>query len=152
MSKDTNIWTTPGYVDPVANGASLQIYNTGGTGDAVCLPLPAAGWSTAGSVATSGGFVPSFKYKDAGFASGPCRVARVKHQRLLKVVCQSATQPIAYTLDEAAQGKVTVRFRSAGTTYCVEFAGVDAKVDRTGKFLGSATILTSCPLAPTTCS
>jgi polyhydroxybutyrate depolymerase len=107
-------------IDPTADGAALQVYNSNGSGESVCLSLPADGWRAASS-----GFV----YKDGESASGPCKSAKVKQGKLLKVVCQG----ISYSLDEEEQGSLAVRFSSGSRTYCAGFGGTVAE-DEAGIF------------------
>ncbi len=82
LSKDTAIDTTPSTgIDPVANGATVQVYNASGSDEAVCFCLPSAGgsWRASGAPPRLG-----FKYKDTRFTNGPCNVAAVKDAKLLK--------------------------------------------------------------------
>lgn len=115
LSKDPAVGTD---IDPTVDGASLRLYNTNGTGESVCLDLPAGGWQAAG-----GGFA----YRDATFANGPCATVKVKRGKLLKVLCRAKVQAIAYSLDEPAQGSLGVRFTSGTTTYCAGFGGTIAR-------------------------
>jgi hypothetical protein len=117
--KDARIDTTPATgIDPVAGGATLQVYAASGTGDSVCLTLPASGWSARGVAAR-----PRYRYRDGAFAQGPCRTATVQNGKLLSVACTAKLEPIAYSLDEASQGAVAVRFSSGGTSWCALFGG-----------------------------
>ncbi len=120
LSKDFAIDTTTGTgIDPVADGATFQIYNAAGSGESACFILPAGSWTAKGSPPN-----PVYKYKDSLFTNGPCKVATVKDGKLLKVVCQAKLQPIAYSLDEMTQGAVAVRFKTGTTTYCASFGGI----------------------------
>jgi hypothetical protein len=121
VSKDAAIDTTATTgIDPVADGAVLQIYDANGSGESVCLPLP----SVAGSWRVRGvGSHTSYGYRDALFANGPCKVATVKNGKLVKVACAAKASPIAYSLDEPLQGAMAVRFTSGGTTWCALFGG-----------------------------
>jgi hypothetical protein len=158
VSKDPGIDTTVGSgIDPVANGASFQLFNANGSGESVCLPLPSAAGSWA--VAKPNPPTPSYVYKDPTSAAGPCRTAKVKHGKLLKVVCVAKTQPISYSLDEATQETLAVRFTSGTTTYCATFGG-DLVVDSgtnppnpggKGKFKARNAAAIPCPPAPAPC-
>lgn len=159
LSKDASIDTTPGGIgiNPVAYGATFQVYNANGGTDSVCVALPNAAGSW-----TGGGTPPTykFKYKDATYANGPCKVAGVKGTKLLKVVCQAKVQPIDYSLDELAQGAVAVRFTSGTITYCARFGGLVKKDSGTdppitggkGQFAAKdAPAPLTCPTAPAQC-
>jgi hypothetical protein len=145
-SIDTHIRSNPGIgVDPVANGAYLQVYNSAGSGESACLPLPASGWTTRGDPAG-----PTHRYSDASFANGPCKVASVGDFTKIKLVCKASVQPIGYSLDEAQQGEITVRLISGGVSYCSTFTG--NKQDVPGRFIGStAAAPAACPVPPIAC-
>jgi hypothetical protein len=147
LSNDAGIDTSPGTgIDPVTDGATLLVYNTAGTGDAACFTL-AGGWTSAGDPAS-----PSLRYTDSTAASGPCKSARVQDGKLLKVSCQAKVQPIDYSLDEAAQVSVAVRFASGTTAYCATFDGASIKRDSPGQFLAAhASARGACPTAPRSC-
>jgi hypothetical protein len=119
LSKGTQIDVTGTGFDPTVSGAALQLFNAGGSGESVCLPFPASGWLLKGSPPAT-----VYKYKDALAANGPCKIAILKNLKLLKVVCKAKLQPIAYSLDEPAQGSIAVRFTSGDTTLCALFGGV----------------------------
>jgi hypothetical protein len=121
QSRDPLIDTTAATgVDPIADGATLQIYAANGAGDAVCLPLPSAGgsWRASGDPAR-----PRYRYRDALGVNGPCRAASITDGKLLKVTCTAKRSPIGYSLDEPAQGAIAVRFTSGATTWCALFGG-----------------------------
>jgi hypothetical protein len=157
VSNDPGIDTTAGTgVDPVANGASLQLFNAAGSGESVCFALPGAGngWVRKGKAPT-----PSYAYKDAAGTAGPCKTAKVKHGKLLQVVCAAKSQPIGYTLDEPTQGALAVRFTSGATTYCATFGGATSVDSGTnppnpggkGKFKAKDAVAVPCAAAPVPC-
>jgi hypothetical protein len=155
VSMDPAIDTTVGAgVDPVTNGASFQLYNANGSGESVCLPLPSASWESKGKPPT-----PSYSYKDPTAAAGPCKAVKVKHGKLLKVICIAKLKPIAYSLDEPTQGTMAVRFTSGSTTYCATFGGdktVDSGTDPPnshgkGRFKSKNATAVPCPSAPAPC-
>jgi len=133
-------------VDPAAAGATLQIFNSG-TGEAVCLALPNAGgaWRQVGA----GGW----RYRDAAALSGPCKVAVLKGDRLT-LKCNGKRQPIQYSLDEASQGSVGVRFTVGNLTYCAEFGGTVKSDSGTGPPIaaGRGTFHASHAPAPSRCT
>lgn len=125
------------------NGLFLHVYNSAGTGDSVCMALPASGWTTAGS---------GFRYLDATSANGPCRVASLRKAKVFKAVCTAKTSPIDYTLNEAAQASVAVRLIAGPITYCADFGGAERGDVPGKKFLGkNAFPPLACPPAPTAC-
>lgn len=157
LSKDPTLDTTVGSgIDPITDGASLQIWNPT-TSESVCLALPSVGgsWQTSGSPPNVG-----YKYKDRLFANGPCKAAVVKDAKLLKVTCKASSQPIAYSLDEASQGSVAVQFTSGVTSYCALFGGTIARDSGTdppnlggkGQFNAKdASAPAQCPVPPSPC-
>lgn len=155
LSTDPSVSTSGGSaIDPTVNGAALQVYNANGSGESVCLPLPSAGWQVGGSPAS-----PSYTYHDNAFANGPCKVADVKNGKL-KVVCMATVAPIGYSLDEATQGAIGVRFVSGGTTWCALFGGQVTQDSGTdppvaggkGRFKAKlAPVPSSCTVPPTAC-
>jgi hypothetical protein len=144
-------------IDPVADGATLQLYNANGSGESVCLSLPSIG----GSWSASGNSVhPSYRYRDPHFTNGPCRAATVTHGKLLSVACAAKTSPIAYALDAPSQGTLAVRFTSGGQTWCAAFGGRvqrDSEADPLsaggrGKFSAvNAPPPVPCPTPPIAC-
>jgi 6-phosphogluconolactonase (cycloisomerase 2 family) len=142
-SKDPSV----GGIDPLANGAVLQVFNDAVTSDSVCLDLPAAGWSAKGK-----GAKRTLRYRDKRSARGPCRLAAVKDGKVLHVACRAKRKPIDYSLDEPAQQSVAVRFRSGAIEYCTVFGGTVAK-DRQGKLFKAqnAPAPETCPDPPVAC-
>ena len=111
------------------------------------MPLPAAGWVAKGKPAKR-----VFRYRDKAFARGPCRATLVKDAKLLKVVCLASKRPISYSLDEPAQERVAVRFRSGATEYCTVFGGSIAKDAQGKRFKAkNAPAPTACPTPPVAC-
>jgi hypothetical protein len=126
-------------VDPVADGAYLHVYNADGTGDSVCIPLPAEHWSSKEPDAGR------FDYVDRARAAGPCARLTIANRKVVKARCDAKRQPLDYSLDEARQGRVVVRLVSGAAAYCSLY-GSDVRVDRTGAF-GAANVLpaSECP-------
>jgi hypothetical protein len=155
QSKDPQIDVTTGGFDPTVNGATLQVYNAAGTGESVCLPLPASLWFAKG--------VPPkvvYKYKDKSGMGGPCKLAIVKNGKAIKVICQAKLQPIPYSLDEPTQGSVGVRLASGSTDFCTVFGGIiktDSGTDPPntggkGVFAAAgAAAPAACPVPPAPC-
>jgi hypothetical protein len=144
-------------VDPVSTGAYLQVYNSSGSGDAVCIPLPAVGgsWQSKGT-----GPKLTFVYKDKSGANGPCASASLKNGKHLKVACGAKLRPISYSLDEPAQTSVAIRFETAAVAYCAQFGGNVKKDSGTdppnahgkGVFQAvDAPAPVACPAPPTSC-
>jgi hypothetical protein len=102
-----------GAIDPTQGGAALQVYNTGGSGESLCAALPAAGWRRKGA---------GFAYKDKTGANGPCQSASLK-EGSLAASCSGKRQPLAFSLDEAAQGSLAVRLASGESSFCASFGG-----------------------------
>jgi hypothetical protein len=152
----------PDGFDPVADGARLHVYGSGGTADSACFDLSngsGAGWSVSGTAEA-----PKFRYVDKAGVNGPCLKALVKPGRLFKVVCKATTGPIDYSLDEPEQGSVAVRFESGATTYCMEFRQSDifnsrgrrvggvVKKDQPGRLVAFGPLAPAdCPPPPVSC-
>jgi hypothetical protein len=149
VAKDSGIVAPAGSAqDPTVGGARLELFNDV-TGERAFVDLPAAHWTALGNPAGSAGY----KYKDAARVSGPCKVARLYPERMLKAVCRGAE--IAFTLNETAQGNVRVSLRSGagtgGLKYCARFGGEVAydhptNADESGLFKATkAPAPMSCP-------
>jgi hypothetical protein len=133
-------------LDPITDGAFLQIYRADGGGDAVCADLPASGWRVIGDPAAN-----RFAYDDPGFANGPCKIVRVKRGQPTRVVCTGAVQALPYSLDETTQGAVAVRFASGTSDFCMEFAE-NVQRDLPGLFLAKrSAVPVSCGPPPPGC-
>jgi len=152
-SDDDAVDPTASAIDPSADGAVLQLYNAAGTGESMCIVLPGTGWSASGTTR------PSWRYRDALFAAGPCSAATITHGRL-KVKCAAKAQPIAYALDEPSQGAMAVRFGTGPTTWCARFGGRVQRDSGTdppiaggrGQFAAvDAVAPSTCPPAPVAC-
>jgi hypothetical protein len=162
-SGDVTILTAPSsplpgpravMANPVVDGATLQIYNTNGTGESVCVPLPSAGGSW---VAIQGKKGVLYKYKDNLGLHGPCKQVTFGPGQL-KLKCGAKFQPLAYSLDEPQQGSVAVLFITGETRYCAQAAGGAVVLDRpvvgtkTGQFKGrKGKGPAKCPAPPVTC-
>ncbi len=145
-AKDAGIDTSAGSgIDPVTDGALFQVFNDAGTGDVACFDLPAAGWTKKGKPSK-----PTFRYRDKKFAMGPCNLTTVQDAKSLVVVCQAKVQPIGYSLDEPAQQRVGVRFRSGDTEYCTVFGGKVLK-DKQKKKFRAKNAPAACPATPAAC-
>ena len=149
-SRSAGINTSPGTgMDLQTDGAYLQIYNNNGTGESVCIPLPASGWDgTPGTV---------LKYTDKQYVNGPCKKVIAKDGQSLLVKCSAKTQPIDYSLDEAQQVKMGLNFISGSTTYCFTFDGASVVKDEgtvgggNGQFKALKSPGDQCPVPPSVC-
>jgi hypothetical protein len=144
-------------IDPVADGAQVEIYNANGSGESVCLTLPsiAGSWRQSGTPAR-----PKFIYKDSAAANGPCKAATIAIGSGIKVLCKAKLAPLAYSLDEPSQGAMAVHVTSGGTTWCASFGGRVVRDSGTdppvaggrGQFSAKDALApTSCPPAPSAC-
>ena len=146
-SIDRSLATQPAAgLDPVTNGAHLQLFNANGSGESICLALPAGGWEVSGDAAA-----PTYRYRDPAFANGPCALVVLRPHRLLKVVCRSTLAPIAFSLDEPAQVQLGIRLASGVDAYCATFGG-QVTADEPGTFGAiNAPATGMCPLPPIAC-
>lgn len=117
LTRDATV--DPSGIDPLVDGATVQLYNANGSGESVCVALPsvAASWRASGPPPRT-----TYRYKDSLATNGPCKAAAVK-RGMLQVSCLAKRSPIAYSLDEPSQGALAVRFTSGATTWCAVFGG-----------------------------
>ena len=122
--------------DPRAGGATLFVYNTGGSGEAVRIPLSPSRWTAKGSNARPAGYV----FKAAG-KSEPVQQITILNDKL---VVKGGREFFAYSLDEPSQGRIAIRL-TLGTDvqWCTE---ATARQDETDKFVANS----NTP-APATC-
>ncbi len=149
--RDSTIDTTAASgIDPVADGAWLQIYNAAGGADSACMTLgtgSGAGWMAKGDVLR-----PSFRYRDHDYLLGPCRSVRVSARGELKADCSSIVQPLDYSLDEPSQGAVAVRFGSGAAEYCAVFGGEVREDSQADRFAAKGSVAPAqCPAPPVGC-
>jgi len=137
-------------INPLADGAFLQVFNSGSGMDSACFPL-AGLWTTKPG---------TFRYDDKKLVSGPVKNVLLKNGLLKAVVKGNGPVAIPYTLDEPSQGSVGVIFRSGATAYCANFGGrikTDSGIDPPntggkGGFVAAGALPSSeCPSAPATC-
>jgi hypothetical protein len=86
--------------------------------------------------------------------SGRTRDARlqvVHGARVLTRAVGAKVRPIAFSLDEAAQGSVVVRLVTGSRAYCSVF-GPAASIDEPGTFVAASGLPAGdCPVAPAPC-
>lgn len=117
--------------DPTVNGATgggatLTVYNAAGTGEVHTVTLPASGWTQIGAN-------PPKRYR-FGAATGPVRRVFLRPGILY---VRADGPDWGYTLDEASQGRIAMRFTSGtGDTWCFDVPPWQpfAKYDYTDKF------------------
>ena len=141
----------PEAIDPMADGLQVQIYNSAGTGESICLDLSnngSAGWVAGGNPAA-----PRFTYVDPLGVNGPCRKMVIRDGRKIALVCKGSG--IAYTTDEGSQGSMTVRITSGTADFCTDFADhrwkQSVKKDVPGAFVATSPQVLGCPAAPVAC-
>ena len=140
--------------NPVANGATIHVFNSNGGTDSACITMPGGPgthWVNKGT---------QWRYTDNALASGPVKSATIKNG-LLKVTVKGTGPVVTYTLDEPTQGSVGVVFQSGATAFCTNFGGTIKKDSGTnppnagGKSAFSAKdVLTApglCPTPPVSC-
>ena len=87
--------------DPTAAGATLQVYNSTGSGELVTVALPASGWSAMDIAPTPRGY----RYKSASTTAAITRVTL--RGNLIKI--RGGKSSWAYTLNEPSQGRIALR-------------------------------------------
>jgi hypothetical protein len=93
--------------DPATTGGTLVLASDGG--ESVMLDLPGSGWTT-----NSAGTVARFRNREAPGGISLVKGAVVKTGKTLKVVARTS----GLTLDEAAQGAVSIRLVLGDDVYC----------------------------------
>jgi len=126
--------------DPTTDGAALVVYNSNGSGEQACLPLPASGWKRKGQ---------GFAYEDGQGLAGPCSAAKVAPGKL-DVACDGKRVPLAYSLDEPSQGSLSARFESGDATFCARFGGTVRK-DQSTALAPKAAFQAKAAAAPVAC-
>jgi hypothetical protein len=123
-----------GIGDPTIGGAMLTVYNSAGlTGDAVAVDLPAAQWRAVGPASRPRGY----RFQGTGAVAMVLVMADTLQIR-------AGGADWAYTLDEAAQGRVAVRLRLGfDEGWCAEAPAMSngshpstAHFDMPGRFVG----------------
>ena len=115
--------------DPTQHGALLEITDeTAGT--RASLPLPASGWRASGRARRGG---PSYHYRDAAAALGPCRDVILQSGTLLAARCAGGKPPISF--DEAGARAVGIDLTLPGSRfrYCLRFAGTVSAAGTSGR-------------------
>jgi hypothetical protein len=119
--------------DPTLGGATVTVFNTGGTPQAVTHVLPAARWSLIGSTANFKGY----QFHDDTPADGPIVRVFVKPDKIFVAGGKSGW---SYALGTAPQGSVAARLAlGADEGWCVEApAKAPASVyDTPARFVGA---------------
>jgi DNA-binding beta-propeller fold protein YncE len=134
-----------GAGDPTLHGATLRVYNANGTGEQATVVLAAAHWLPLGN-----GFI----YRGPN-ADGPVKSVKLTPDKL-SVKGGDVLWP--YTLDEPAQGRISVRLTiGTGADWCAESPAKtkgtppsSEKNDLPDKFIGArkAPAPASCPPPP----
>lgn len=123
--------------DPTLHGATLTVYNGAGSGEAMTVALPAAGWSVLGNAAAPSGY--RFRATDG---SSAVTGALVKSD---KITIKGKGASWTYTLDEASQGRIAVRLQlGTDSPWCASTPArpsgnppTTARNDRVGFFKGA---------------
>jgi hypothetical protein len=139
---------TPGGV--TGGGATLQVYNSNGSGELVTVTLPASGWSVMGDTQTPRGY----RYKSASSTDAVTRVTL--RGNLIRI--RGGKSNWAYTLNEASQGRVALRLTMGSQfRWCADSPAKTsgnppstASNDKIDKFVGARRTPAppSCPSLP----
>jgi len=101
-----------GEADPTFGNSRLVVFNTAGSGEAVSVELPAAGWSRLGSETNPSG------WRFRGASGDPITSVVVKRDSILVKGGKAAW---GYTLDEPSQGRVAVFLQLGdGAGWCAD--------------------------------
>ena len=104
--------------DPRVEGATLQVFDTGGSAGGDSYDLPAAGWNGLGVPPGSAGF----RYR--GSAADPCRSAVVK-RNVVRATCRGAAITLAPPF--AGDAGVILIVGTDSKRYCATFGGTTGK-------------------------
>jgi hypothetical protein len=139
---------TPGGAS--GGGATVEVYNSAGSGEKVTVVLPASGWTAIDDSQTPRGY----KFKSASSTDPITRV--IVRGNLLRI--RGGKGNWGYTLNEPTQGRVAVRFRAGtGVTWCADSPAKTsgnppstASNDRVDKFSGARRTPppATCPAVP----
>lgn len=141
---------TPGGAG--GGGATVQVYNSAGSGEKVTVVLPASGWTAIDDSQTPRGY----KFKSASSTDPITRV--VLRGNLVRIRGGKANWGYTLTQAQAPQGRIAVRFQAGtGVTWCADTPAKTsgnppstASNDRVDKFSGArhAPPPVSCPAVP----
>jgi len=139
---------TPGGA--TGGGATLQVYNSNGSGELVTVTLPASGWSAMDDAQTPRGY----KYKSASSTDAITRVTL--RGNLIKI--RGGKSNWTYTLNEASQGRIALRLTMGNQfRWCADSPAKTsgnppstASNDKVDKFVGARRTPppASCPALP----
>jgi hypothetical protein len=124
--------------DPTVTGATLHVYNTAGSGEAVEVPLPASGWTASGR---------GYRFRSPGALTS----IRILPDRL---TIRAGATAMPYSLDEPAQRRIGARLVVGSTVqWCAEAParlGASGPVDRVDLFKSRrrAAAPGECPALP----
>jgi hypothetical protein len=131
-------------------GATLQVYNSNGSGELVTVTLPASGWSAMDDAPTPRGY----KYKSGSTTDAITRVTL--RGNLIKI--RGGRSNWAYTLNEASQGRMALRLTMGNQfRWCADAPAKTsgnppstASNDKVDKFVGArrTPAPASCPALP----
>jgi hypothetical protein len=112
--------------DPRSGGATLEVYNSAGSGERVTISLPGSGWTALGSGTSPKGF----RFR----GSGAIGTVVVKAD---KILVKGGGASFGYSLDEASQGSVALRLRlGTALPWCAEAGAAPnpPRIDQTDRF------------------
>lgn len=116
--------------DPIAGGATLDVFAKGGTSTSQTFVLPAGAYSaTGGGWKASGSPVSGYSYKDSKGVHGPVKAVSLKiagnHTFYLKVIIKGSLGPVAVVPPTpGTEGGMRLTINGAGgDRYCVDFGG-----------------------------
>jgi hypothetical protein len=118
-------------------GATLQVYNSNGSGELITITLPATGWAAMDDAPTPRGY----KYKSASSTDAITRVTL----RPNSIRIRGGKSNWTYTLNEASQGRIAVRFTMGSAfRWCADSPAkasgnppTTASNDKVDKFVGA---------------
>jgi len=123
--------------DPTQNGGELVVYDSAGlTPDVARIALPVTGWKQLGKTTLHG-----YRFSARGVSAPISRIVVTAD----KIVIHGGGAAFAYTLNEAAQGRIAVRLQlGTGVTWCADAPGA---TDVLGSFKAAASSApASCPI------
>jgi cysteine-rich repeat protein len=108
--------------DPIEHGATFTVFNPS-TGQSRSFDLPAEGWFQ-----PRGPYPRGYKYLDKTLSRGPCKVAIVKPQTVLRVVCVG--DQINFLLQDPSQGSLGAKLQlGTDPAFCVYLEGAAIRRD-----------------------
>jgi hypothetical protein len=143
VAKPVGLFPIPavgGAADPLINGGSVEVVDTGGPGT-LTDALGAGAWSGLGNPPGSKGY----KYKNAGAPAGGAVKLIILKEKVIKILAKDDG-----SLNGPVSGEVGITLATGADNYCASFGGIGIKNDPGLVKRKDAPAPGACPTAGTT--